>query len=267
MPKPNPNETGAEFEADAQFIKEPEKFKAETKEQESSEGKIPGLENQINSRVAELDLIKKGIEQGKGQDIKSPELAAKQEQMVKEIQALEEQKSEWLDQNGIEQLPEGVSVAQGENGWQLKINLTREQAEGMGKEQRRKLIDSWKTRAAENFADAIETDWRSRDAINLPLVLDVIRNNVPLAIEKKSSDFLNGNTDFLPDFVVIHWKVNSFFDTLIGKPNQIRELKIDFAGESEVLAGAEELVKESDEKPNQIPGKENPGKDKLKPAA
>jgi hypothetical protein len=225
-------------------------------------------DSHIDELVGELELVEKAIKNGEDVGISNHTLSSKQEGIINEICTLEDEKSAWLKENGEEKLPEGISIAEGKDGWAVKLNTDHKQEERMPQKQRREFIDKWKNGAVADWTHFLQSNWRYRDAINLPIVLDIIKNNVPLAIERKSKKFLDGESDFLPDFVVMRCKANSIFERLTGKPNQIRELKIDFAaGESEILAKENELVKQDEEKDKEDMEEESSEEGDLKQAA
>lgn len=248
MSKISQTERGADFAPESKFTPEDnQKPGLESESGDKEKERLLGLESQITTQSDELKLTEQMSKDTANQGIENPGLSGKTQKIRKKLGALEDQKSDWLKQNGIEKLPEGVIVPEGEDGRALKLDVSRDQAEKMSEAERRKLIDEWKRKSVKIFIKAVQSDWRSRDAINLSMVVDVIKNNTPLAIEKKAKQFLSGETDSLPNVAVIHWKTNSIFDSLTGKPNQIKELKIDFEGETQVLAGPEELSKETGE--------------------
>lgn len=223
----------------------PEKVVPENQENYNKKADVLDTEKQINELTSELGLIEKWINNVKNHGISSPELSGKREGILNEIGSLEDKKTAWLEDNGEEELPEGISIEKGEEDSMMKLDLDQEQAEKMSKEERRKLIDDWEKKAVKNFTDVMKSNWRTSDAINLPIVLDVIKNNVPLSIEKQSKKFLDGNDDSLPNAVVVSWKHASILERLKNKPNQIRELSISFDGKIEIIAGEEDLIEQN----------------------
>ncbi|TAK96535.1 hypothetical protein EPO05_01590 [Patescibacteria group bacterium] len=201
-------------------------------------------EDQIDRLAMEVASIRNCIKNAEAIGISSPDLSDRQEKLISKIESLEDEKSAWLEENGKKDLPEGVNVSEGQDGWGTKLNLDRDQAERMPKEQRRSFVDEWEKRAVLIFTNHLKSNWRCKDAINLSMAMEIVKNNVPLAIEKRSKKFLTGESNALPELVIMNVKANSLLDNLRGKPNMIRELKIDFSGESEILAGEEELVKQ-----------------------
>jgi hypothetical protein len=164
----------------------------------------------------------------------------------------------------LENLPENVVIST-DNGQELKLNLSPEDAEKLKPEERRRIIDEWKEGAVKQFAAALENDWQTKDAINLALVVDIVKVNLPQLIEKRTKSFVDGQTDLLPDYVLMQWKHNSLLEKIIGKPNQIRELSFKFGDETIILAGPEQLIKKDLEKKDQI--QENNKPEKTEPAA
>lgn len=234
------------FKEDTLDINAIEPSKQEQEEKNDAKSLLE-TESHIDELVRELELIEKAEQDGSVVGISSGALSEQRASIVKEISALDDEKSAWLKANNREELPEGISVAE-EDGYVVKFNVLKEQTDKMSKEQRRRLIDRWQEESVEYFIKFYQSNWRSRSAVNLPQVLDVIKNNVPLAVERRAKKFLDGTSDFLPDFVFLDWKSTSILDRLTGKPNQIMELKIDFGGDSEVLATEADLVDQNQEK-------------------
>lgn len=234
-------------------IVEPNKLE---QDKEDNAGDLLETESRICELARELELIEKAEQNGNTVGISSSGLSEQRDNIIKEICVLEDEKSLWLKANNREELPEGIGVEE-EDGYVVKFNVQKEQTEKMSKEQRRRLIDRWKEESVEYFTDFYKSNWYSRSAVNLPQVLDVIKNNVPLAIERRAKKFLDETSDFVPDFVFLDWKSTSILDCLTGKPNQIMELKIDFAGgDHEVLATKADLVDQNQEKEDEARGGE-----------
>jgi hypothetical protein len=228
--------------------KEPvtEEADTENKEIDPKEG-ILDTEDQINELKSELNQIGGGIEKGNIAGIPITELEEKRKDVLEKIKSLEKNKADWAEENGEEELPEGISIEDDEKGSMMKVNMEQSQIEAMSKEARRNLIDRWKESSVEAFTKIMKTNWRTQDAINLPIVLDIVKTNVPLAIEKQTKKFLDGEIDTLPSNIWLHWKNNSFLELIANKPNQIKELKITFDEESVALADEKELTKQEEE--------------------
>lgn len=176
---------------------------------------------------------------------------------------LAEQREKWIEEFGRDNLPEGLAIEESEDGREAKGVSPKKELELTNKEkreqteERRKWLEAWKKDAVVDFEKGMRNDWRTKDAINLGLAIEVMKLRVPNAMEKEMKDFVEGKNDEPPSVVWIQWKCNSFFDRVLGKPNMITNLKITFDNEVVKLADKKDLEKK-DEKNEEQKSEEKP---------
>ena len=188
---------------------------------------------------------------------------------------LAKEREEWIEEFGRDNLPEGLALEESEDGREAKgvspekeLELTDKEKQEQTKE-RRGWLEAWKKDAVVNFEKGMRNDWRTKDAINLDLTIEVMKLRVPNAMEKEMKDFVEGKTDEPPSVVWIHWKCNSSLDQVLGKPNMITSLDITFDNEVVKIADTEDLEKK-DEKTEESKSEVKPGEtllDDKKPTA
>lgn len=174
-------------------------------------------------------------------------------QLEKRKEELGRQKESWIKEHGRENLPDGVALDDAEGGREAKGGSFKEK-ERDDKEKkedlelRKKWIKEWEEDAVKNFEDAMRKDWRTKDAMNLDLTIELMKLRVPKAMEKEAEDFVNGKVDQPPFSTVwIRWKTSSPLDRVLNKPNWISKLEITFDDEAQKIAEEGELKKEEDE--------------------
>ncbi len=173
---------------------------------------------------------------------------------------------DWIKRNGRENLPEDVDVPLGDEATGRNIpliELDEESIKEAQKEQRLEIVEKWKQGAVTSFTNSLKKSWRSRNALNLSVALKAVEVNVPASIDRHAKDYLDGKKDMLPGAVSIEWKHRSIIEQIMGKPNQITELKINFGSEAETLADEKTLIEQksedtqNSEKPDDSPNGSN----------
>jgi hypothetical protein len=179
-------------------------------------------------------------------------------QLEKRKEELGQQKESWIKQHGRENLPDGVALDDKEGdreakGGSLEKEDDQEQDDKEKKEDlelRKKWIKKWEEDSVKNFENAMREDWRTKDAMNLDLTIELMKLRVPKAMDKKAEDFINGKADQPPFSAVwIKWQTSSPLDRILNKPNWIGKLEITFDDEAQKIADESELKK--DEKENE----------------
>jgi hypothetical protein len=174
-------------------------------------------------------------------------------QLEKRKKELGQKKEDWIKQHGRENLPDGVVLEDGEDGREakggsLEKEEDQEQSEKEKKEDlelRKQWLKKFEEESVKNFEDAMREDWRTKDAMNLELTIQLMKLRVPEAMDKKAEDFINGKVDQPPFSAVwIKWKTSSMMDKILNKPNSISKLEITFDDEVQKIADEGELKKE-----------------------
>lgn len=166
-----------------------------------------------------------------------------------EVIALEEEKKRTLKEHGADAFPEGVSVAANEDGSEQKTKAPKiekfekdlKRTEEEQKKMRQELVDQWKERAITSFSKTLKNGWNTRNAINLELVVALLKTNLPKLIDGKTKDFVDGKTDQLPIYVWIHHKGSSMLDMFAGRPQQIKELTLEMDDQTFTVVDAKEI--------------------------
>lgn len=176
-------------------------------------------------------------------------------QLEKRKEELDQQKEDWIKQHGRENLPDGVALEDGEDGREAKGGSfekegDQEQSEKEKKEDlelRKEWLKKFEEESVKNFEDAMREDWRTKDAMNLDLIVQLMKLRVPEAMDKKAEDFINGKADQpLFSAVWIKWQNSSMMDRILNKPNSISKLEITFDDEAQKIADESELKKEEE---------------------
>ena len=179
----------------------------------------------------------------------------KVKQLEKRREELGQQKEDWIKQHGRENLPDGVALEDGEDGREakggsLEKEEDQEQSEKEKKEDlelRKQWLKKFEEESVKNFEDAMREDWRTKDAMNLDLTIQLMKLRVPEAMDKKAEDFINGKADQPPFSAVwIKWQNSSMMDRILNKPNSISKLEITFDDEVQKIAEESELKKEEE---------------------
>ncbi|MGD1003199.1 MAG: hypothetical protein ABR884_01315 [Minisyncoccia bacterium] len=177
-------------------------------------------------------------------------------QLEKRKEELGQQKEDWIKQHGRENLPDGVALDDEEGGREAKGgSLEKEEdQERDDKEKkedlelRKKWIKKWEEDSVKHFENAMREDWRTKDAMNLDLTIQLMKLRVPKAMDKKAEEFLNGTVDEPPFSTVwMRWQTSSPLDKILNKPNWIGKLEITFDDEVQKIAEESELKKEEKE--------------------
>lgn len=181
---------------------------------------------------------------------------------------LEKQKKEWMEEYGRENLPEGTAIESKNGGREAKADsfgekweLEKEKKQNREEElkERKRMMQEWEERAVSDFERAMKNDWRTLGAINLNITIEIMKFQVPQAMDKKSKDFLEGKTDTLPFSTVwIKWETTGLFERIFNK-NKITKLDITFDDKAEELASQKDIEKkekEEKEKENKKNGRE-----------
>ena len=193
------------------------------------------------------------------------------ERLENDRNELIKQKEEWVDKFGKDNFPEGLATEESEDGREVKgaqlsieekTELTDKEKQEQT-EKRREWLETWKKKAIVKFEKGMRNDWRTKDAINLDFTIEVMKMRVPNAMEKEMKDFVEGKNDEPPSVVWIHWKCNSLFDHVLGKPNTIKSLEITFDKEIVELAGEKDLEKK-DKKNEESKSEEKPKEETLR---
>jgi hypothetical protein len=177
-------------------------------------------------------------------------------QLKKRKEELDQKKEDWIKQHGRENLPDGVALKDEEDGREakggsLEEEEDQEQNEKEKKEDlelRKQWLKKFEEESVKNFEDAMREDWRTKDAMNLDLTIQLMKLRVPEAMDKEAEDFINGKADE-PAFsaVWIKWQTSSTLDRILNKPNWISKLEITFDDEAQKIADESELKKENKE--------------------
>ncbi|HEY5221046.1 MAG TPA: hypothetical protein VIJ29_02780 [Candidatus Paceibacterota bacterium] len=177
-------------------------------------------------------------------------------QLEKRKEELGEEKKNWIEQHGRENLPDGIALDDEEGGREAKGgSLEKEEDQEADKKEkkedlelRKKWIEQLKQDSVKHFEDAMRQDWRTKDAMNLDLTIELMKLRVPKAIDKEAEDFINGVVDEPPFSTVwIKWQTSSSLDRIINKPNWIGKLEITFDDEAQKIAEEGELKKEEEQ--------------------
>ncbi|MDR3548203.1 MAG: hypothetical protein P4M11_08075 [Candidatus Pacebacteria bacterium] len=252
-------------EADSEARKEPLKDPSE---------KSPEIE--INETVDEVDRIDRDIfaaqrsvaetqtklsklreDMGMPSGGENAPAAEFQNERIKQLKErrdeLSRQKENWIKRYGRENLPEGLAF-EDEDGDQEARGGSPEKEEDKerdGKEKkedlelRKKWLKKWEEDSVKNFENAMRGDWRTKDATNLDLTIELMRIRVPKSMDKEAEGFINGTVDTPPFSAVwIKWRTSSMLDRVLDRPNQIGKLEITFDDESQKLVEDGELKKE-----------------------
>ncbi|MEI6266335.1 MAG: hypothetical protein WCP14_00360 [bacterium] len=179
------------------------------------------------------------------------------------VELLEEQKllltehrAKWLEDFGIEKIPEGLVIETKNGHFETRINpldiaeeisevessKNKEKKEKEALVERKQILENWKARAIKKFQAFLESSWQSVDAINLELAVHILGIKIPKAIDKIGEGFAKGEVDDLPSNIWFSFSANSFIDRLLDKPNQIRGMELTFDKEKINMAGETELV-------------------------
>jgi hypothetical protein len=211
---------------------------------------LAAKEEKLEELYGELGFAIRALQQARGVGI-SPD-AADQQGLIEQIEALEGEKREWAEKYGAENVPEGIAIQDEDGEWSQGSRMEIIER-ALTPEERRKLIDDWKKDSVEYFSKWFEKSPRTKDALNLKQVLTAIKVNLPSVIERQAKNFLEGKSEELPEFVRVNFKTNSLWDSIMDRPNHIRDFKFTF-GKEEVMVKQEEIeveeesqVKESSE--------------------
>ena len=172
-----------------------------------------------------------------------------------EVISLEEEKKRTLKEYGADTFPEGVSVAANEDGSEQKTKAPKiekfekdlKRTEEEQKKMRQELVDQWKERAVTSFSKTLKNGWNTRNAINLELVVALLKANLPKLIDGKTKDFVDGKTDQLPIYVWMHHKGSSLLDIFAGRPQQIKEVTLEMDDQTFTVVDAKEIQKKEKE--------------------
>jgi len=159
------------------------------------------------------------------------------------------QKEEWIKKFGRDNIPEGLATSENEDNIEIKGTQISDEKESEltideKREQIKKeggLLESWKRRAVDSFENWMRNSWRTRDAVNLDIAVEIMKTRVPIAMEKKMEDFVEGKSDELPSSVWMQCKHSSLFDRILGRPNMIKNLEIKFGNETIKLADENDM--------------------------
>jgi hypothetical protein len=267
---------GTEGSADAagQSAEQPEAgLEAQKELVENSSEKSP--EAEINETVGEMDHIDQEVfaaqksvtetraklvalreSMGMPPSAENTPAAEFQNTKIKQLEELKKElgqkKEDWIKQHGRENLPDGVALEDGEDGREAKGGFLEkeedtEQSEKEKKEDlelRKQWLKKFEEESVKNFEDAMREDWRTKDAMNLELTIQLMKLRVPEAMDKKAEDFIKGKANQPPFSAVwIKWKTSSMMDKILNKPNSISKLEIAFDDEAQKIADEGELKK------------------------
>lgn len=172
-----------------------------------------------------------------------------------EVTSLEEEKKKILKEHGADTFPEGVSVAVSEDGSEQKTKAPKiekfekdlKRTEEEQKRMRQELVDQWKEKAVATFSKTLKNGWNTRNAINLELVVALLKINLPKLIDGKTKDFVDGKTDQLPIYVWMHHKGSSLLDMFAGRPQQIKELTLEMDDQTFTVVDSKEIQEKEKE--------------------
>jgi len=265
----------ASLEGDADVIEQPEAGLEAQKElvenplEESPEGEISETVGEIDHVDQEIFIAQKSIAErqaklaalredmdipSNGEDSPAAEFQSEKiKQLEKRRQELGKQKEKWIEQYGRENLPEGVAFDDEEGGREAKGSSlekeeNRERDDKEKKEDlelRKKWIENCKEDTVKHFEDAMQEDWRTKDAMNLDLTVELMKLRVPKAIDKEAEAFVSGVADEPPFSTVwMKWQTSSPLERILNKPNWISKLEITFDNKAQEIAEEGELRKE-----------------------
>jgi hypothetical protein len=252
------------LEAQKELIEDPSEKSPETEINETV-GEIDRVDQEIftaqksiTETEAKLAELREGMGMPPGGE-NSPAAGFQNEkikQLEKRKEELGQQKENWIKQHGRENLPDGVAFDDEEGGREakggsLEKEEDREQDDKEKKEDlelRKKWIKKWEEDSVKHFEDAMREDWRTKDAMNLDITIELMKLRVPKAMDKEAEDFVNGTVDQPPFSTVwIKWQTSSPLDRILNKPNWIGKLEITFDNEAQKIADESELKKEEKE--------------------
>jgi hypothetical protein len=180
---------------------------------------------------------------------------------------LSRQKENWIQQHGRENLPDGVAFDDEEGGREAKGGSFEDEQEQEPSEQEKKedleLRKQWLKKLEEDsvkhFEKAMREDWRTKDAMNLDLTIQLMKLRVPKALAKEAEEFVDGAVDDPPFSAVwIKWQTSSPLERILNKPNWISKLEITFDNEAREIADDSELKKEEKENAGPEPAEKIP---------
>lgn len=212
----------------------------------------------ITETQKKLADLKKGMGMPAG-DENSPAVEFQNErvkQLEKRKNELNEEKEHWIEKNGRENLPDGIALDDGEGGREARGGSVEDDQDGELSDQekkedielRKEWLKKWEERSVQKFEKAMREDWRTKDAMNLDLTVELMKRRVPEAMSKEAKEFIDGIVDEPPFSTVwIKWQTSSPFDMLLSKPNRISKLEITFDNEIQKIADESELKKEEGE--------------------
>ena len=192
-----------------------------------------------------------------------------QNQKIKQLEEkraeLNREKQEWIEQYGRENLPDGLVLEDEEGNLEAKGGSYKEgedEDKRSGEEEkkedlelREKLFKTWEEDAVRQFEKTMREDWRTEDAMNLDVTIQLMKLRVPKAMEEEAENFLDGKEDVPPFSTVwIKWQTSPLLDKLAGKPSFIGKLEITFDDEARKLAEEDELKKEEKEETKEKDG-------------
>jgi hypothetical protein len=252
----------ASLEAQKELIENPSEKSPEAEINETV-GEIDHVDQELftaQKSIAETEAKLAQLREGMGippSGENSPAVGFQNEkikQLEKRKEELDQQKEDWIKQHGRENLPDGVALEDGEDGREakggsLEKEEDQEQSEKEKKEDielRKQWLKKFEEESVKNFEDAMREDWRTKDAMNLNLTIQLMKLRVPEAMDKKAEDFINGKADQPPFSAVwIKWQNSSMMDRILNKPNSISKLEITFDDEAQKIADEGELKKEN----------------------
>lgn len=268
-------EAGAENQAVEQANAESETQKklVENLSENSSEKEITETIEEMNSVDRDIFTAQKAItetntklnslreEMGVGPTNETSPAAQYQSEKLKQLEKkkseLNDQKSEWTKKYGTENLPEGIAWENEEGNREADGGSAEKIEEKEELELRKKWLKDWEKKAVGNFEKAMQEDWRTTDAANLELTVQLMKLRLPEAMDKEADDFITGKVDVPPFSVVrIQWETASPLERVLNKPNWISKLDISFDGKAQDMVKEYELKKVEEEEASKK--RENP---------
>jgi hypothetical protein len=173
------------------------------------------------------------------------------EDLQKRERELIAEAQDWLRSNGRENLPNGIVIDTEDGGFEVKggsfDDIDKEEVASDRKrddlELRRQWLRNLKEEVARNSERALREDWRTKDAVNLGLTIELMKRRIPGLIENKLRDFLSGKLEEPPfDTVWVRWKISSsLLERIVSRPNQVTSVDILFDEDDVKLADDKEL--------------------------
>lgn len=212
------------------------------KQIENDSALVGKLEQQLQDYEAERAKL------GFSSEGESPQVAQDLEKVKKRRLKLEEQKEEWVEENGRENVPESIVIDAGDNAREAKGVQGKKEGGAEDKEKRKQSVEQFKAKAIDAFKKVLKSDWKVSDAVNLDLAIDVMKTKMSALFGKKEKEYLDGKgEDILEQTVWLKWHRTPLIEQAIGKPNMIKKLEVYFGDTPVPIATEDELGRPEEE--------------------